>query len=95
MDAPADAAERLRAPHRWGDLLVLPNAWEAASARRFERLGYPAVATTSAGVAEAIGHAGGEHAPPEAMFAAVARSDTPSASGRSRPPVARQAWTWW
>jgi 2-methylisocitrate lyase-like PEP mutase family enzyme len=69
----SDAAERLRALHHTGDLLVLPNAWDAASARLFERLGYPAVATTSAGVAEAVGYADHEVTPPDAMLAAVAR----------------------
>ena len=69
----SDAAERLRALHHSDDLLVLPNAWDAASARLFESMGYPAVATTSAGVAEAIGYADGEVTPPEDMFAAVAR----------------------
>lgn len=69
----SESAERLRALHHTGDLLVLPNAWDAASARLFEQLGAPAVATTSAGVAESIGYADHEATPPEAMFAAVAR----------------------
>lgn len=66
-------AARLRDLHSGAGLLVLPNAWDAASARLFERLGYPAVATTSAGVAEALGHADHEATPPEEMFAAVGR----------------------
>ena len=70
----AVAADTLRALHHGDAPLVLPNAWDAASARLFaEKLGYPAVATTSAGVAEAIGHADGEATPPEEMFAAVGR----------------------
>jgi 2-methylisocitrate lyase-like PEP mutase family enzyme len=69
----SDAAERLRVLHHGDDLLVLPNAWDAASARLFERMGYAAVATTSAGVAEAIGYADHEATPPDAMFAAVER----------------------
>src|SRR5687767_11735695 len=69
----SQAADRLRDLHRGDELLVLPNAWDAASARTFERLGYPAVATTSAGVAEAIGHADHEATPPDEMFAAVGR----------------------
>ena len=39
--------------------LRLPNAWDAGSARLFESLGAPAVATTSAGVAWALGYADG------------------------------------
>lgn len=70
----ATAAETLRELHRGDAPLVLPNAWDAASARLFaDKLGYPAVATTSAGVAESIGHADGELTPPEEMFAAVGR----------------------
>jgi 2-methylisocitrate lyase-like PEP mutase family enzyme len=35
--------------------LLLPNAWDAASARVFERAQFPAIATTSAGIANARG----------------------------------------
>jgi len=42
-------AEQLRSMHR-GDMLVLPNAWDALSARIFQEAGCRAVATTSAGV---------------------------------------------
>lgn len=66
-------AARLRALHHGAAPLVVPNAWDAASARAFAALDPPAVATTSAGVAEALGHEDGEAAPPEAMLAAVGR----------------------
>lgn len=69
----AEKAKALRALHRPGDPVVLPNAWDAASARRFAGLGFAAVATTSAGVANALGHADGEQIPADAMLAAVAR----------------------
>jgi 2-methylisocitrate lyase-like PEP mutase family enzyme len=70
----APRAEALRELHRAPELLVLPNAWDAASARLIAgELGFPAVATTSAGVAEALGFADGEATPPEAMLAAVGR----------------------
>lgn len=70
----ATAAHTLRDLHHGDAPLVLPNAWDAASARLFaDRLGYPAVGTTSAGVAEALGHADHEATPPDEMFAAVAR----------------------
>jgi 2-methylisocitrate lyase-like PEP mutase family enzyme len=32
-------------------MLVLPNAWDGMSARVFEDCGFPAIATTSAGIA--------------------------------------------
>jgi 2-methylisocitrate lyase-like PEP mutase family enzyme len=54
-------------------VLVLPNAWDAASARAFEAAGFPALATTSGGVAEALGHRDGEHAPVDEVLAAVGR----------------------
>jgi 2-methylisocitrate lyase-like PEP mutase family enzyme len=69
----AAGADRLRALHAGPGVLVLPNAWDAASARAFEEAGFPAVATTSAGVAEAIGHRDGEHAPVEEVLDAVGR----------------------
>ena len=65
----AEKASRLRELHR--PLLLLPNAWDPESARRFAELGFEALATTSGGVAEAIGYADGEKTPPDAMFAAV------------------------
>ena len=49
-------AQRLRELHREGDMLVLPNAWDGISARVFEDCGFPAIATTSAGIAYAFGY---------------------------------------
>jgi 2-methylisocitrate lyase-like PEP mutase family enzyme len=49
-------AQRLGVLHREGDILVLPNAWDGMSARIFEDCGFPAIATTSAGIA-------GDHGP--------------------------------
>jgi 2-methylisocitrate lyase-like PEP mutase family enzyme len=69
----AAKAERLRALHVRGTPVVLPNAWDVASAQRFEKAGFAALATTSAGVANALGHADGEAIPPAEMFAAVGR----------------------
>jgi 2-methylisocitrate lyase-like PEP mutase family enzyme len=59
--------------HVPGDPLVLPNAWDAASARAVVAAGFPVVATTSAGVAAALGYDDHERAPAEEMFAAAAR----------------------
>jgi 2-methylisocitrate lyase-like PEP mutase family enzyme len=47
-------AERFVELHRDGCFL-LPNAWDAGSARILESAGFPAVATTSAGVAFSLG----------------------------------------
>ena len=54
-------------------MLVLPNAWDAASARVFEAAGFPAIATTSSGVAKALGYEDHEDAPVSEMLAAAAR----------------------
>jgi 2-methylisocitrate lyase-like PEP mutase family enzyme len=70
----AALADELRALHQAPELLVLPNAWDAASARLFAgEMGYPAVATTSHGVAESLGFADHQATPPEEVFASLAR----------------------
>jgi 2-methylisocitrate lyase-like PEP mutase family enzyme len=46
----------LRNMHQGPRILVLPNAWDVASARIFEDAGFPAIATTSAGIANALGY---------------------------------------
>ena len=51
-----EKAERLRALHHEGRLLVLPNIWDPGGARMLEYLGYPAVATASASVAYSLGY---------------------------------------
>ena len=66
-------ATRLRALHVPGDPLVLPNAWDADTARLVEEAGFPAVATSSVAVAAALGYPDGERAPAEEMFAAATR----------------------
>lgn len=67
------SADALRALHVPGDPLILPNAWDAATARLVAAAGFPAVATTSSGVADALGYADGEQTPAAEMLAAVAR----------------------
>ena len=54
--------------HEGPGILVLPNAWDAASARLFEEAGFGAVATTSAGVANMLGYPDGQHVPREEML---------------------------
>jgi 2-methylisocitrate lyase-like PEP mutase family enzyme len=73
MDGLAAKAEHLRSLHVPGRPLVLPNAWDAASARAVEAAGFLAVATASAAIAESLGYRDGEGTPVDAMFAAVAR----------------------
>lgn len=69
----AARAATLRALHHAREPLVLPNAWDAASARIVAEAGFPTVATTSSGVAACLGWADGEQTPPVEMFAAIAR----------------------
>lgn len=52
---------------------MLPNAWDVASARIFERAGFPALGTTSAGVAFALGYPDGQRISREEMIDVVAR----------------------
>lgn len=59
--------------HTTGPMLVLPNVWDAGSARIFVEAGFPALATTSAGVAFSLGYADGERISRDEMLAAVAR----------------------
>jgi len=53
-------AKRFLELHTSGRLLVLPNAWDAGSARIFEHAGFQALGTTSAGVALSLGYPDGE-----------------------------------
>jgi 2-methylisocitrate lyase-like PEP mutase family enzyme len=66
----------LRSLHRPGDPLVLPNAWDVATAKAVVAAGYAVVATTSWGVAASLGYEDGERAPADAMFGAAARMAT-------------------
>ena len=68
-----ERAARFLALHRGPDILLLCNAWDAASARVVEAAGFPAVATTSAGVANSLGFPDGEAAPFAEVVSAVAR----------------------
>lgn len=56
--------------HRRPPVLLLPNVWDALSARLFAEAGFEALATTSGGVAWALGYPDGEVAPwPEVLSA--------------------------
>lgn len=67
------AAERFRALHHQSTPVVLANVWDVASARIVEEAGFEALATTSAGVAWALGYPDGQRISRAEMLAAVAR----------------------
>ena len=58
----------LRSLQRPGAPLLLPNAWDVATAKAVVEAGFPVVATTSWGVAEALGYEDDERAPAEEML---------------------------
>lgn len=62
-----------RALHSGGKVLLLPNAWDVASARITEEARYEAIATTSAGIAFSLGYPDGQAISREEMLAVVAR----------------------
>lgn len=69
----ARLAELFRSRHYGPPLLLLPNAWDAMSARVFVAAGFDVIATTSGGVAWALGYADGEQTPWAEVVAATAR----------------------
>jgi 2-methylisocitrate lyase-like PEP mutase family enzyme len=69
----AQQAELFRNKHAGPRLLLLPNAWDAMSARAFVAAGFDAIATTSGGVAWSLGYTDGEQAPWNEVVAATAR----------------------
>jgi 2-methylisocitrate lyase-like PEP mutase family enzyme len=56
-------AESFRKQHLNGNLLILPNIWDAMGAKLMEKIGYPSVATASVATAIANGYLDGEHIP--------------------------------
>jgi 2-methylisocitrate lyase-like PEP mutase family enzyme len=73
MDPQTEKAMQFRQRHRGPGVLVLPNVWDVASARIVEEAGFPAIATTSAGIAYSLGYPDGQHISREEMVARVAR----------------------
>jgi 2-methylisocitrate lyase-like PEP mutase family enzyme len=82
LSSQAQKAEQLRRLHQGPKILIFPNAWDVASARVVEDLGYPAIATTSAGVAAALGYPDGQIISRSEMLDMVARI-----AGAVRVPV--------
>lgn len=68
-----DRANAFRAMHDRSEILLLPNAWDAGSARLFAQRGFAAIGTTSGGLAWSLGYADGEQAPLTEVLAAIAR----------------------
>jgi len=73
MSLQAAKAEEFRRLHDRRRVLILPNAWDVPSARVFEDEGFPAVATSSAGMMVSLGYADGEDIPTSEFIAAVKR----------------------
>lgn len=73
MDIQVSNAIQFRQLHRGPGVLILPNAWDVASARVFEDAGFPAIATTSAGIAFSLGYPDGQRIQREEMMARIAR----------------------
>lgn len=68
-----EKAKRFLSLHQGPRILILPNAWDAASARIFEAAGFSAIATTSGGVAVSLGFPDGEAVPRTEMIDATHR----------------------
>jgi 2-methylisocitrate lyase-like PEP mutase family enzyme len=66
-----DLDKTFRDLHKPSHLLILPNAWDAGSVRVFEDAGAKAIATTSAGMAWALGYQDGNVLPTEHLAAVV------------------------
>jgi 2-methylisocitrate lyase-like PEP mutase family enzyme len=73
MATQAEKAQAFRALHQQSRALVLPNAWDVPSARVFEDAGFPAVATSSAGLMVSLGYQDGEEMPRRELAGAVGR----------------------
>jgi len=69
----SEKAKKLLELHRGPRILILPNAWDVASARIFEDAGFPAIATSSAAVANSLGYPDGQKIPRGEMLEVVAR----------------------
>src|SRR5580692_9073731 len=69
----AEKAENFRKLHHGPRMLLLPNAWDVASARILEECGHPAIATTSAGIAYSLGYPDGQRISRDEMLEMVGR----------------------
>src|SRR5437588_9566875 len=69
-----DKAQRLLELHRGAEPLIVVNCWDGASAVVVEHAGFPAIASSSAGVANALGYADGQYVPWPEMVSAIRRT---------------------
>lgn len=72
MSEQAEKGGRFARSHADAGIVVLPNAWDAGSAIMMVEAGFPAIATTSAGIAFAMGLPDGQHLTRERMLDQVA-----------------------
>jgi 2-methylisocitrate lyase-like PEP mutase family enzyme len=72
MSSQAEKSQRLLARHRGATPLLMPNAWDAGTAKLFESLGFEAIATTSSGHAATLGRPDGGVTRDEALAHAAA-----------------------
>ncbi len=68
-----EKANLFRSLHTGSPMLVLPNAWDAASACILEQAGFAAIATTSSGVAAALGYTDGQRISRDMLIESTAR----------------------
>jgi 2-methylisocitrate lyase-like PEP mutase family enzyme len=73
MRMQAEKAEKFRKLHHGPRMLLLPNAWDVASACILEECGHPAIATTSAGIAYSLGYPDGQRISRGEMLEMVGR----------------------
>jgi 2-methylisocitrate lyase-like PEP mutase family enzyme len=72
MSSQAERAERFKALHEGPELLLIPNPWDAGSAKLLASLGFKALATTSGGAAATLGRLDGTMTREEAIASAAA-----------------------
>ena len=73
VGALAEQAEMLRRLHAGPRPLVLPNAWDVASARLVVKAGFPVVATSSGAITATLGYKDNDSVPVDEAFGVVAR----------------------
>lgn len=73
VGALAERADALRRLHTGPRPLVLPNAWDAASARLVVKTGFPVVATSSGAIAATLGYEDDDSMPVDEAFGVIAR----------------------
>ena len=91
MTSQTGKGEKFARSHVEPGIVVLPNAWDPGSAIMMVEAGFPAIATTSAGVAFAMGLPDGQRVSRERMIECVAHSiwHVTASAPESRPRVAQ------